>query len=338
MSRAKILIIYTGGTIGMITDPSSAVLKPFDFNQITQEIPELKKIKCSLDAVSFKTPIDSSNMNFSSWKRIGDFIWKNYDNYDGFVVLHGSDTMAYSASALSFMFRNLSKPIIFTGSQLPIGTIRTDGKENLITAIEIASSSKNNKPIVREVAIYFEYQLYRANRTTKVSSEDFEAFKSFNYPTLADAGINIKYNYSALLSVDSNVQYFSNFDNSIGVIYLYPGMDFNMFEKQLNLEKQRAVVLLTFGSGNAPTDRKFLKIIENNISKGKFIVNITQCNAGSVQLGKYETSAKLKELGVVGAKDMTIEAVLTKLMLLLAENKTIKELKKSFQENISGEI
>lgn len=338
MSRAKILIIYTGGTIGMITDPSSAVLKPFDFNQITQEIPELKKIKCSLDAVSFKTPIDSSNMNFSSWKRIGDFIWKNYDNYDGFVVLHGSDTMAYSASALSFMFRNLSKPIIFTGSQLPIGTIRTDGKENLITAIEIASSSKNNKPIVREVAIYFEYQLYRANRTTKVSSEDFEAFKSFNYPTLADAGINIKYNYSALLSVDSNVQYFSNFDNSIGVIYLYPGMDFNMLEKQFNLEKQRAVVLLTFGSGNAPTDKKFLKIIGNNISKGKFIVNLTQCNAGSVQLGKYETSAKLKELGVVGAKDMTIEALITKLMLLLAENKTIKDLKKSFQENISGEI
>jgi L-asparaginase len=338
VSRAKILIIYTGGTIGMITDPSSAVLKPFDFNQITQEIPELKKIKCSLDAVSFKTPIDSSNMNFSSWKRIGDFIWKNYDNYDGFVVLHGSDTMAYSASALSFMFRNLSKPIIFTGSQLPIGTIRTDGKENLITAIEIASSSKNNNPIVSEVAIYFEYQLYRANRTTKVSSEDFEAFKSFNYPTLAEAGINIKYNYSALLSSESNVQYFSDFDNSIGVIYLYPGMDFYMFEKQLNLEKQRAVVLLTFGSGNAPTDRKFLKIIENNISKGKFIVNITQCNAGSVQLGKYETSAKLKELGVVGAKDMTIEAVITKLMLLLAENKTIKELKKSFQENISGEI
>ena len=306
MKKAKILIIYTGGTIGMIADPSSSVLKPFDFNQITQEIPELKKIKCSLDAVSFKNPIDSSNMNFSSWKKMGNFIWKNYNNYDGFVILHGSDTMAYSASALSFMFRGLTKPIIFTGSQLPIGTIRTDGKENLITAIEIAAATKNNNPIIQEVAIYFEYQLYRANRTTKVSSEDFEAFKSFNYPTLAVAGINIKYNYAALLSGNEKVHYFSNFDNSIGVIHLYPGMDFNMLEKQFNIENQRAVVLLTFGSGNATTAKQFLKIIKDNISSGKFIVNLTQCNAGSVQQGKYETSSLLKELGVVGAKDMTL--------------------------------
>ena len=338
MKRTKILIIYTGGTIGMITEPSNSVLKPFDFDQITQEIPELKKIKCSLDAVSFKNPIDSSNMNFASWKKMGDFIWKNYDNYDGFVVLHGSDTMAYSASALSFMFRNLTKPIIFTGSQLPIGTIRTDGKENLITAIEIAAATKNNKPIIQEVAIYFEYQLYRANRTTKVSSEDFEAFKSFNYPTLAVAGINIKYNYAALLSSNDQVQYFSKFDNSIGVIHLYPGMDFNMLEKQFNIENQRAIVLLTFGSGNAPTAKKFLKIIKDNISSGKFIVNLTQCNAGSVQQGKYETSSHLKDFGVTGAKDMTLEAVTTKLMLLLAENNNLKELELAFNESISGEI
>ena len=338
MKKTKILIIYTGGTIGMIADPSSSVLKPFNFNQITQEIPELKKIKCSLDAVSFKNPIDSSNMNFSSWKKMGSFIWKNYNNYDGFVILHGSDTMAYSASALSFMFRSLTKPIIFTGSQLPIGTIRTDGKENLITAIEIAAATKNNKPIIQEVAIYFEYQLYRANRTTKVSSEDFEAFKSFNYPTLAVAGINIKYNYAALLSSNEKVQYFSKFDNSIGIIFLYPGMDFNMLEKQFNIENQRAIVLLTFGSGNAPTDKKFLKIIKDNISSGKFIVNLTQCNAGSVQQGKYETSSLLQELGVVGAKDMTLEAVTTKLMLLLAENNNLKELKLMFKESISGEI
>lgn len=338
MKRAKILIIYTGGTIGMIADPSSSVLKPFDFNQITQEIPELKKIKCALDAVSFKNPIDSSNMDFSSWKKIGGFIWKNYDNYDGFVVLHGSDTMAYTASALSFMFRNLTKPIIFTGSQLPIGTIRTDGKENLITAIEIAASSINNKPIIQEVAIYFEYQLYRANRTTKVSSEDFEAFKSFNYPTLAEAGINIKYNYSAILSCDEKVQYFSKFDNSIGVIHLYPGMDFNKLEKQFNIENQRAIVLLTFGSGNAPTDKKFLRIIENNIAAGKFIVNLTQCNSGSVQQGKYETSSTLKALGVVGGRDMTLEAVITKLMLLLAEKNNLQELDLAFNDSISGEF
>ena len=338
MIKPKILILYTGGTIGMITDPSTGSLKPFDFNHITKEIPELAKIKCSLAAVSFKQPIDSSNMNFSAWKKMGDFIWKNYHKYDGFVVLHGSDTMAYSASALSFMFRNLSKPIVFTGSQLPIGTIRTDGKENLITAIEIAAAKKNKVPIIREVVIYFEYQLYRANRTTKVSSEDFEAFKSFNYPTLAEAGINIKYNFPALLNSNGETKYFSKFDNSIGVVHLFPGMNFDLLAHQFNVPGQRAVVLLTFGSGNAPTDNKFLRIVKQNIDAGKTIVNLTQCNAGNVQLGKYETSALLKKWGVVGAKDMTIEAVITKLMLLLAEHKDQADLKMAFEQSISGEI
>ena len=186
---------------------------------------------------------------------MGDFIWKNFEAYDGFVVLHGSDTMAYTASALSFMFRGLNKPIIFTGSQLPIGTIRTDGKENLITAIEIAAAKKNKKPIVQEVAIYFEYQLYRANRTTKISTEDFEAFKSFNYPTLAEAGIDIKYNYQYLLpNTNEKVFYFSKFENAIEIIYLFPGMDYVLLEKQLSSSKVRALVLLTFGAGNAPTN------------------------------------------------------------------------------------
>ncbi len=339
MSKPKILILYSGGTIGMITDPASGTLSPFDFNHITKEIPELKKIKCSLDAVSFKRPIDSSNMNTSSWKKMGDFIWKNFNNYHGFVILHGSDTMAYTASALSFMFRNLNKPIIFTGSQLPIGTIRTDGKENLITAIEIAAATKNKEPIIQEVAIYFEYQLYRANRTTKVSSEDFEAFESFNYPTLAEAGIDIKYNFQSFLPYPSEeVQYFSKFDNSIGIVYLFPGMDFDLMEKQFSLSSAKAFILMTFGSGNAPTNKKFLKIIKDFIVKGKFIVNLTQCNAGSVQQGKYETSAQLKKMGVVGAKDMTIEAVVTKLMILLAQYNDIKELEEAFVKSLSGEI
>ena len=196
--RSNILIIYTGGTIGMIMDPAKKALKPFDFNQITEEVPELKKIKCNINAVSFKNPVDSSNINTSVWEKIGDYIIKNFNQYDGFVVLHGTDTMSYTASALSFMFENLTKPIIFTGSQLPIGMVRTDGKENLITAIEIAADRKEDKPVVQEVAIYFEYQLYRANRTTKISTEHFDAFKSYNYPILAEAGISINYNFNAL--------------------------------------------------------------------------------------------------------------------------------------------
>ena len=323
----------------MITDPSTGMLSPFNFNHITKEIPELKKINCSLDAVSFKRPIDSSNMNTSSWKKMGDFIWKNFEAYDGFVVLHGSDTMAYTASALSFMFRGLNKPIIFTGSQLPIGTIRTDGKENLITAIEIAAASKNKEPIVQEVAIYFEYQLYRANRTTKISTEDFEAFKSFNYPTLAEAGIDIKYNYQYLLpNTNEKVFYFSKFENAIEIIYLFPGMDYVLLEKQLSSSKVRALVLLTFGAGNAPTNKKFLKSIENAVSSGKIVVNTTQCNAGSVDQGKYETSAMLKKFGVISALDMTIESVLTKLMMLLAEFEDVTSIRTAFSESISGEI
>ena len=197
-SKSKILIIYTGGTIGMVEDHVSKTLKPFDFNQINKELPELRKIKCHIDAVSFKNPIDSSNVSPIIWEKIGDYINSKYNDYDGFVVLHGTDTMSYTASALSFMFQHLNKPIIFTGSQLPIGMVRTDGKENLITAIEIAATKKEGEPVVQEVAIYFEYQLYRANRTTKISSEHFEAFKSYNFPPLAIAGIDINYNHSVL--------------------------------------------------------------------------------------------------------------------------------------------
>ena len=339
MKKPRILIIYTGGTIGMINDPVTDMLKPFDFDQIFNEVPELKKIKCSLDAVSFKHPIDSSNMNPEIWKRIGDYIWKNYEKYNGFVILHGSDTMAYTASAMSFMFRNLNKPIVFTGSQLPIGTIRTDGKENLITAIEIASISKNGKPMLQEVAIYFEYQLYRANRTTKVSSEDFEAFKSFNYPTLADAGIHIKFKERYLLRPkNGQTEYCSDFNSDLCIVHLFPGMDHNYLQHTFNISNLKAVILLTFGSGNAPTDKKFLKIIKDQIKKGTVFINLTQCNGGSVQQGKYETSDQLLKMGVIGAKDMTLEAVVTKLMIILAEKKGINMIKKSFSESISGEI
>jgi L-asparaginase len=339
MKKPKILIIYTGGTIGMINDPETNMLKPFDFDQITKEVPELMKIKCSLDAVSFKKPIDSSNMNLKIWKKLGDYIWKNYEKYSGFVILHGSDTMAYTASALSFMFKNLTKPIIFTGSQLPIGTIRTDGKENLITAIEIASTLKNGVSLIQEVAIYFEYQLYRANRTTKVSSEDFEAFKSFNYPTLAEAGIHIKFNERNLLRPkDVKTTYNAAFDSNLAIVHLFPGIDLDNFQYAIGNPKIRAIILLTFGSGNAPTDSSFLKILKEQLKKGKVIINLTQCNGGSVQQGKYETSDQLLKMGVVGAKDMTLESVITKLMIILGQYKSENEIKKAFVKSISGEI
>jgi len=339
MKKPKILIIYTGGTIGMINDPETDMLKPFDFDQITKEVPELMKIKCSLDAVSFKNPIDSSNMNPKIWKKLGDYIWKNYDKYSGFVILHGSDTMAYTASAMSFMFRNLNKPIIFTGSQLPIGTIRTDGKENLITAIEIAATFKNGASLIQEVAIYFEYQLYRANRTTKVSSEDFEAFKSFNYPTLAEAGIHIKFNERFLLRPEKKeVEYKANFKSALGIVHLFPGISYDNLKYTLGNPDFKAIILLTFGSGNAPTTPAFLKIIKDQIRKGMIFINLTQCNGGSVQQGKYETSHQLLKMGVVGARDMTLEAVVTKLMIILAENKDLDKVKEAFTKSISGEI
>ncbi len=339
MKKPKILIIYTGGTIGMINDPETNMLKPFDFDQITKEVPELKKIKCSLDAVSFKKPIDSSNMHPKIWKKLGDYIWKNYEKYSGFVILHGSDTMAYTASALSFMFRNLTKPIIFTGSQLPIGTVRTDGKENLITAIEIAATLKNGASLIQEVAIYFENSLYRANRTTKVSSEDFEAFKSFNYPTLAEAGIHIKFNERYLLRpANQKTEYSADFNSDLAIVHLFPGINFDNLKYTLGNSNLKAIILLTFGSGNAPTDVKFLKIINDQIKKGMIFINLTQCNGGSVKQGRYETSDQLLKMGVIGAKDMTLEAVITKLMIILGDNKDNKEIKNAFTQSISGEI
>ena len=263
-SKSKILIIYTGGTIGMVEDHISKTLKPFDFNQINKELPELRKIKCHIDAVSFKNPIDSSNVSPVIWEKIGDYINSKYNDYDGFVVLHGTDTMSYTASALSFMFQNLSKPIIFTGSQLPIGMVRTDGKENLITAIEIAASKREGEPIVQEVAIYFEYQLYRANRTTKISSEHFEAFKSYNFPSLAEAGIDINYNFNSLYRPKKKrLSYFKGFDSRILIIVFFPGISEKNINNQLENTFAKVIILMTYGSGNIPLSNQIIKLIKN---------------------------------------------------------------------------
>lgn len=302
----------------MVEDHVSKTLKPFDFNQINKELPELRKIKCHIDAVSFKNPIDSSNVSPVIWEKIGDYINSKYNDYDGFVVLHGTDTMSYTASALSFMFQHLNKPIIFTGSQLPIGMVRTDGKENLITAIEIAATKKEGEPVVQEVAIYFEYQLYRANRTTKISSEHFEAFKSYNFPPLAIAGIDINYNHSVLYRPSiKKMNYIKGFDTNVLVIVFFPGLDLESIKEMIQNSSCKVVVLMTYGSGNIPMSDKITKLIKKQIKKGKIFLNVSQCKAGRVEQQKYETGIQLHNLGVLGVYDMTLEAVISKTMLYL---------------------
>ena len=335
----KILMIYTGGTIGMINDPENNMLKPFDFSQIKEEVPELNKIKCEIDAISFDNPVDSSNVNTEIWEKIGDLIWDRYHAYDGFVVLHGTDTMSFTASALSFMFVNLTKPIIFTGSQLPIGTVRTDGKENLITAIEIAADKKNGFPVIQEVAIYFEYQLFRANRTTKISSEHFDAFKSFNYPPLAEAGININYNYSSLFRSNlKEVDYFSGFNACVSTIVFFPGITIDHLVHMFNNPQIKILILLTYGAGNLPLNDQLIDLIQKQIKKGKIIVNLSQCIAGKVDQSKYETGRQLESAGVIGAEDMTFEALISKSMLLLKKYQDVKEISKMLLHPLSGEI
>jgi L-asparaginase len=340
MVGTKVLLIYTGGTIGMIKDSETGVLKPFDFEQIKKEVPELNKFEGEIEAISFETPLDSSSMSPDIWIKITDIIEEQYSQYDGFVVLHGSDTMAYSASALSFMLHGLDKPVIFTGSQLPIGTIRTDGKENLITAIEIASAKKANKPVVPEVAIYFENQLYRGNRTTKINAEDFEAFESFNYPVLAEAGIKIKYDFRSIMQVepDSKLNIYKAFDRNVASLKLFPGITESFVSHFLKTPNLKAIVLETFGSGNAMSEDWFLRLLKQAIDKGIVIVNVTQCKGGGVDQSKYESGNSLEAIGVISGGDITFEAAITKLMLLLGGKTITEKIKRKFLSPFCGEI
>jgi L-asparaginase len=340
--KPKILIIYTGGTIGMVQDLESGDLKPFDFKHLKSELPELKKFDYDLEVFSFEKPIDSSNMRPDSWVKIAKILEKNYADFDGFVILHGSDTMAYTASALSFMLENLSKPVILTGSQLPIGTIRTDGKENLITAIEIAAKKRKDLPVVTEVAIYFEYQLYRGNRTYKYNAEHFDAFDSPNYPILAKAGININFDFHALKKIKQEdikpLVVHTELDNSVAIIKFFPGLSNIIVEGVLKIEGLKAVILETFGSGNAPIDARLFELLKWANEKGIVLLNISQCKGGGVNQGKYETSAKLKEIGVISGADMTTEAAVTKLMFLLGQNLIKKELETQLIKSLRGEL
>lgn len=339
-SKPKLLIIYTGGTIGMINDPKTGQLISFDFNHIYEHVPELERLNVSLETISFKTPVDSSEMNPILWSEIAETVCSNYTNYDGFVILHGSDTMAYTASALSFMLQNLSKPVILTGSQLPIGTIRTDGKENLITAIEIAAyKTEQGESLIKEVAVYFEYSLYRGNRCSKVSANQFEAFSSPNYPELAIAGVEINFNTERLFKPTSTeLQLFTKFDNQVALLKIFPGFAANVYKNLFDINQVKGIVMETFGAGNAPNSDDFRQLITNYIQNGGIILNITQCSSGSVQQGKYETSSFFDKIGVISGKDMTTEAAIAKMMYLIGKEKSREEIQKKLAVSLVGEL
>lgn len=338
-SQASILLIYTGGTIGMINDPKTGRLKPFNFKRLLDEVPELRKFDINIDTHSFEHPIDSSNMHPDTWCQLAKTVEKNYAAYDGFVILHGSDTMAYTASALSFMFENLGKPVILTGSQLPIGTIRTDGKENLITAIEIAAAKIKGKPAVPEVCIYFEFRLYRGNRTNKFNAEHFRAFHSPNYPLLAEAGVHLNYNLQSIRPLPKGkLHAHTKLDTNVSILKLFPGINESAVEAVLNIPGLRAVVLETFGSGNASTERWFVNALQRAIKRGLIILNITQCAAGRVEQGRYETSSELERIGVTGGADMTTEAAITKLIFVCGMEKSNAKAVKLLSKNLRGEL
>ena len=337
--QRSVLLIYTGGTIGMMQDVKSGQLRPFDFSHLEEQIPELKKFDVKLHSIAFEKPLDSSDMQPATWIRLAKLIEKNYNDFDGFVILHGSDTMSYTASALSFMLENLGKPVILTGSQLPIGIIRTDGKENLITAIEIASAIERGKPLVNEVCIYFEFKLYRGNRTHKFNAEQFNAFRSPNYPELAEAGVHLRFERNAIMKFPKGkFKVHTELDPRISILKIFPGITKEAVDAIINTKGLKALIIETFGAGNASTATWFLDSVKAGIKKGLIIYNVTQCNAGAVEQGKYQTSAGLAKIGVVGGADITTEAAVCKLMFLLGKKHPASDLKKMLARSLRGEL
>ena len=339
MEHSSILIIYTGGTIGMVIDKDSGVLHPLNLDELYDQIPVLEKFNCRIEFLAFDPLLDSSNINPVHWIKLADIIEKHYEEFDGFVVLHGSDTMAYTASALSFILENLNKPVILTGSQLPLGMIRSDGRENFVTSIEIAAAMEEKTAIVPEVAIYFENRLLRGNRTVKYNAENFEAFHSGNYPALAEAGVYIKYNYNYLLKpYFKKLKVHKNLDNNIAILKLYPGISKQAVDAILTIEGLKGVVLETYGSGNAMVESWFIESLKKAIDTGIIILNVSQCISGSVEMGKYQTSVKLGDTGVLSGYDISTESALAKMMYLFGEGFSNEEVKKLLLTPLRGEM
>ncbi len=337
--ETSILVLYTGGTIGMMQDSATGALMPFDFGNIYNHLPVLKNFGFRIDFYSFDPLIDSSNMHPDFWVRLAKKIEEHYAQYDGFVVLHGSDTMAYTASAMSFMLENLNKPVVFTGSQLPLGMVRTDGRENFLAAIEIAAAKEDNAVVVPEVSIFFQDQLLRGNRTTKFDAENFDAFASGNFPSLAEVGVHIKYNREKILKPNGQkLIVHTSLDRNVGVLKLFPGISESFVRNILNMNDLKGLVLETFGSGNATTAPWFIKALEAAVEHGLIVLNITQCKSGAVEMGRYETSLDMARIGVVSGHDMTTESAVTKLMYLIGEGLSHDTIIDLLQTSIRGEM
>jgi L-asparaginase len=339
--RKRLMLIYTGGTIGMIKNPETGALDTFNFDHLCKHVPEFKQFDYVIHNYQFDPPIDSSDMKPELWAKLVKIIDYNYDNFDGFVILHGTDTMAYTASALSFMLENLGKPVVLTGSQLPIGALRTDGKENLLTAIELAAAQdKNGHPLVPEVCVFFGHQLFRGNRCTKTSSESFNAFASFNYPSLATSAINIHFNDSAIHKIANQRPFKAHTDVSSEVIAftLFPGIQPVLVKQVFAMDCVKGIVLRTFGSGNAPREQWLIDAISEATKNGKVIVNVTQCQSGGVEMGIYETGRQLIEAGVISGHDITVEAAITKLMVLFGRGFRASEVRQLMSQSLVGEL